>query len=157
MQKEYNDLKRKYERQAQVLQAIADSGCITMIPLAERIDIYERLSDQYGANVLLDALSISKGSFYNRIKKNRVPTYYETRHDEFTKWFTGSLTRAINAIVRIKYWLFFNLGVLGHRRNTYWRLCTKRDLSASPRMQKELQGSHKEERDCKTAIRGFPS
>lgn len=119
MQKEYNDLKRKYERQAQVLQAIADSGCITMIPLAERIDIYERLSDQYGANVLLDALSISKGSFYNRIKKNRVPTYYETRHDEFTKWFTGSLTRAINAIVRIKYWLFFNLGVLGHRRNTY--------------------------------------
>lgn len=84
-QKEYNDLKRKYERQQQVLKAIADSGCITMIPLEERIAIYDQLSEQYGANILLDALSISKGSYYNLIKKNRVTTYYATRHDELAE------------------------------------------------------------------------
>lgn len=84
-QKEYNDLKQKYDRQQQVLQAIVDSGCFTMIPLEERIAIYDQLSEHYGANILLDALSISKGSFYNRIKKNRVPTYYATRHDELAE------------------------------------------------------------------------
>ena len=84
MQKEYNDLKRKFEKQQQVLQAIADSGCITLIPLEERIAIYDQLSEQYGANILLDALSISKGSYYNLIKKNRVPTYYKSRHDELS-------------------------------------------------------------------------
>ena len=80
-QKEYTDLKRKYEWQQQVLQAIADSGCITMIPLEERIAIYDQLREQYGTNILLDALSIFKGSYYNLIKKNRVPTYYKRRHD----------------------------------------------------------------------------
>ena len=80
-QKEYNNLKRKYERQQQGLKAIADSGCITMIPLEERIAIYDQLSEQYGANILLDALSIFKGFYYNLIKKNRVPTYYKRRHD----------------------------------------------------------------------------
>ena len=83
-QKEYNTLKRKYERQQQVLKAIADSGCITMIPLEERIVIFDQLSERYGANILLDALSISKGSYYNLIKKNRVSTYYKSRHDELS-------------------------------------------------------------------------
>ena len=83
-QKEHSDLKRKYERQQQVLQAITDSGCIAMIPLEERIAIYDQLSEHYGANILLDALSIFKGSFYNLIKKNRVPTYYKSRHDELS-------------------------------------------------------------------------
>lgn len=46
-QKEYNNLKRKYERQQQGLKAIADSGCITMIPLEERIAIYDLLSGTY--------------------------------------------------------------------------------------------------------------
>ena len=81
-QKEFNDLKRKYERQTLVLQAISDSGCIKTILLKERIEIYEQLSARYGAKILLEALAISKGSYYNLIKKNRVPTYYQERHDE---------------------------------------------------------------------------
>ena len=83
-QKEYNDLKRKFERLTLVLQAISDSGCITMIPLEKRITMYEQLSLQYGTKILLEALSISKGSYHNLIKKNRVPTYYQERHAELS-------------------------------------------------------------------------
>lgn len=80
-QKDYNDLKRKYERQSLVLRAIEDSGFISMVPLETRISMYNQLSEQYGAKVLQDALSISRGSYFNLIKKNRLPTYQKNRHE----------------------------------------------------------------------------
>ena len=81
-QKAYSDLKRKFERTAQVLQAISDSGFISKVPLEERITVFEQLSKQYSANVLVEALSISKSTYHSLIKKKHKSNYHQNRHNE---------------------------------------------------------------------------
>lgn len=80
--KEYRDLQRRAEKQEQIISVIFASGCTVTTPLEERLSAFRKLESEYSARVLCEALSISRGTYYNRIVKNHQPTIQENRRNE---------------------------------------------------------------------------
>lgn len=80
-QKEFADLKRHSEKQAQILQALRLSACTPAAPLEERLHAFYALREQFSAHVLCEAFNISRGTYYNRILHQKNPTVNE-RHSK---------------------------------------------------------------------------
>lgn len=81
-QKEYSDLKRHVEKQTQILEVIQKSNCTPSSSLEDRLAAFHQLEKQYSAHVLCEALDISRGTYHNRIVKQKEPTVYKQRHEE---------------------------------------------------------------------------
>lgn len=88
-QKEYADLKRHAEKQAQILEVIQISGCAPGSPLEDKLAAFRRLQNQYSSHVLCEALNISRGTYHKRIVKEQTPTFYETRKKEILEQIRG--------------------------------------------------------------------
>lgn len=81
-QKEYADLKRRADKQAQILEVIRRSGCSPNSPLEERLSIFQTLQGQYSARILCEALNISRGTYHNRIILKKEPNVNEKHRSE---------------------------------------------------------------------------
>lgn len=81
IQKEQSNLQRKMSRLNTIIEILGKTECQKTSPLEERLAEFSRLNGQYGTNVLLEALNISKGTYYNRILHNNAPSQYQKRYE----------------------------------------------------------------------------
>lgn len=84
-QKEYAELKRRADKQSQILEVIRISGCLPTAPLEEKLVAFETLQGQYSACVLCEALNIARGTYHKRIVKQNNPTVYAQRRKEISE------------------------------------------------------------------------
>lgn len=82
--REYDALKRKVEKQANIIAILKAVGCTVSSPLKERLMALESLYGQYDVHTLCEALDVSRGTFYNHILRNkRDNTWFEKRREEY--------------------------------------------------------------------------
>lgn len=76
-------LENKVQRLEGLIEIIRLSGCSMQAPLREKLDAMERLYGQYNVHMLCDAMGVSRGTFYNHIKRNkRDAAWYAKRREE---------------------------------------------------------------------------
>lgn len=66
----YQHLSKQKERQDHIIEIIRMSGIIDDVPLRSRLEILEKLHnqyEQYNVHELCEALNVSRGTFYNHI------------------------------------------------------------------------------------------
>ncbi len=81
-QKEYSELRRRVDKQDQILEVIQSSRCSPTAPLDERLTAFQKLRGQYSDRVLCEALNVARGTYYKRIVKGDNPTMYARRREE---------------------------------------------------------------------------
>lgn len=96
LQKAHNQLKiayanlekhtQKQQEELEILRAL-----VRTLPKSSRLTLAVELFNQYPANAITEALSISKGTLYNRLYRSRAPqTTFQRRHDLLLK-LTGKI------------------------------------------------------------------
>lgn len=79
IQKEISEMQRTFEKNKRIVTVLKESNCTAGSSLDDRLSEFLRLSPIYGTNTVLEALNISKGTYHNRIKCHRDPTYLDIR------------------------------------------------------------------------------
>lgn len=67
--REYNELKSRCKRQEKIITILKNSPFISDASLHDKYSVIDSLSEEYPVHMLCEALSVSKGSYYNY--KNR--------------------------------------------------------------------------------------
>lgn len=67
----FHDLKIKCHRLETIIEILKSAPCCTSAPLRERLKAIQEMSVTYNVNILCDALNVSKGTYYNHIKRNK--------------------------------------------------------------------------------------
>ena len=67
IQKEMTNLQNRMTRLNTIIEILGEADCQRNSSLEDRLVEFSRLKNQYGTNVLLEALNISKGTYFNRI------------------------------------------------------------------------------------------
>ena len=67
----FRSILRRNDHLEDLLAVLKDSYCSPNAPLRERLDEAERLYKNYNIHLVCEALNISRGSFYNHIKRNK--------------------------------------------------------------------------------------
>ena len=82
----FRSILRRNDHLEDLLAVLKDSYCSPNAPLRERLDEAERLYKNYNIHLVCEALNISRGSFYNHIKRNkRNQAWYFLRREELKK------------------------------------------------------------------------
>ena len=82
----FRSILRRNDHLEDLLAVLKDSFCSPNAPLRERLDEAERLYKNYNIHLVCEALNISRGSFYNHIKRNkRNQAWYFLRREELKK------------------------------------------------------------------------
>ena len=70
--RDYHFLKQKCERQEKIIAILKSAPCTATAPLQERLTVIEQMvSEEYHVHTLCEALSVSKGTYYNHILRNK--------------------------------------------------------------------------------------
>ncbi len=83
--KDYDSLLRRCEKQEQLIAVLKTVGCLPSAPLKEKLVALERLYGRYSVHVLCEALDVSRGTFYNHIKRNKRSNSSYAKHREELK------------------------------------------------------------------------
>ena len=68
------------EERIQILQSV---DCTCQSPLCEKLKCLEELNGQYSVHALCDALKVSRGTYYNHMRRNkRDNTFFAKRREE---------------------------------------------------------------------------
>lgn len=81
----FHRLRHHAEHMEKVISCLKDSNCPPNAPLKEKLDEAERLYGNYSVHVLCDALSISRGTFYNHIRRSKGDNAWFARRREELK------------------------------------------------------------------------
>lgn len=65
------DLRRKVERQAEIIEILQTVNCCVNSPLKEKLSELTKLYGKYNNHVLCDALKVDRGTFLNHIKRSK--------------------------------------------------------------------------------------
>ena len=84
IQKEMTNLQNRMKRLNTIIEILGEAECQRSLPLEDRLEEFSRLKDQYGINVLLEALNISKGTYFNRIL-HAAPLSSQERYERISK------------------------------------------------------------------------
>ena len=77
---------RRNDHLENLLAVLNDSYCSPNAPLRDRLEEAEKLYKSYNIHLVCEALNISRGSFYNHIKRNkREQAWYFLRREELKK------------------------------------------------------------------------
>lgn len=69
-----------------IIAVLNDSYCSPRAPLRERLNEAERLKSSYNTHLICEALGLSRGTFYNHIKRNhRDRAWFFLRREELKK------------------------------------------------------------------------
>ncbi len=83
--KDYDSPLRRYEKQEQLIAVSKTVDCLPSAPLQEKLMALERLYGRYSVHVLCEALDVSRGTFYNHIKRNKRSNSNYAKHREELK------------------------------------------------------------------------
>lgn len=67
----FHDLKVKCYRLETIIEILKAAPCCASAPLKDRLEAIEEMSNTYTVNTLCDALNVTKGTYYNHIKRNK--------------------------------------------------------------------------------------
>lgn len=81
IQKEMVNLQNKMCRLNTIIEILGKAECLRNAPLEDRLAEFHRLKGQYGTNILLEALNISKGTYHSRILHNSAPSPRRERYE----------------------------------------------------------------------------
>ncbi len=82
----FRSILRRNDHLEDLLAVLNDSYCSPNAPLRERLNEAEKLYKNYNIHLVCEALNISRGSFYNHIKRNkREQAWYFLRREELKK------------------------------------------------------------------------
>ena len=82
----FRNILQRNDHLEDLLAVLNDSYCSPNAPLRERLDEAEKLYKSYNIHLVCEALNISRGSFYNHIKRNkRKEAWYFLRREELKK------------------------------------------------------------------------
>ncbi len=84
IQKEMVNLQNKMCRLNTIIEILGKAECLRSAPLEERLAAFQRLKGQYGTNILLEALDISKGTYHSRILHNDAPSLRRERYERIS-------------------------------------------------------------------------
>ena len=71
LKKTLDNIKRKYEKSQQICEVLKSIHCTRNSPLKTKLYELEKLYGQYSVHVLCEALSVSRGTFYNHLLRNK--------------------------------------------------------------------------------------
>lgn len=83
--KDYDSLLRRCTKQEQLIAVLKSVDCSPSAPLQDRLIALERLYGQFSVHVLCEALNVSRGTFYNHIKRNKRSNSSLVKHREDLK------------------------------------------------------------------------
>lgn len=83
--KGYDSLLRRCEKQVQLITVLKSVNCLPSAPLQDRLIALENLYGQFSVHVLCEALDVSRGTFYNHIKRNKRSNSSYAKHREELK------------------------------------------------------------------------
>ena len=72
IQKEMVNLQNKMCRLNTIIEILGKAECLRNAPLEDRLAEFHRLKGQYGTNILLEALNISKGTYHKGLSKKKA-------------------------------------------------------------------------------------
>ena len=84
IQKEMVNLQNKMCRLNTIIEILGKAECLRNAPLEDRLAEFQRLKGQYGTNILLEALNISKGTYHNRILHNNSSSPRRERYEHIS-------------------------------------------------------------------------
>ncbi|MST69226.1 IS3 family transposase [Clostridiales Family XIII bacterium RF-744-FAT-WT-3] len=119
----FRNILRQNDHLEDLLSVLQDSYCSPNASLTERLIEAERLYKNYNVHLVCEALNISRGSFYNHIKRNkRENAWYFLRREELRKDIQD---------------IFYNTGeTYGARKMT--AALRQRDITVSVHLVREL-------------------
>lgn len=82
-------LQNKMCRLNTIIEILGKAECLRNAPLEERLAEFQRLKGQYGTNILLEALNISKGTYHSRILHSDAPTARQERYEYISNEVRG--------------------------------------------------------------------
>ena len=82
----FRHLKLRNQHLEDIIAVLNDSYCSPRAPLRERLNEAERLKSSYNTHLVCEALGLSRGTFYNHIKRNhRDRAWFFLRREELKK------------------------------------------------------------------------
>ena len=81
----YHRLRHHAEHMEKVISCLKEVNCPPNAPLKEKLPEAERLYGNYSVHVLCDALSISRGTFYNHMRRSKGDNAWFARRREELK------------------------------------------------------------------------
>ena len=82
----FRSILRRNNHLEDLLAVLNDSYCSPNAPLRDRLDEAEKLYKNYNIHLVCEALNISRGSFYNHLKRNkRQQAWFFLRREELKK------------------------------------------------------------------------
>ena len=79
-------LKRRVQKQKDIIKVLKSVNCTTSSPLSEKLTALEALQGRFSVHTLCDALEVSRGTFYNHILRNkRNNAWYIKRREEMSQ------------------------------------------------------------------------
>ena len=77
-------LERKVAKLEKVIAILKTVPCTVHAPLTERLNALEQLHSEYDVHTLCEALNVSRGTYYNHIRRNkRDNVWYKKREEEY--------------------------------------------------------------------------
>ena len=76
---------KECEKLRQMFEVLKKVDCTQSSPLRTKLNEMEKLKDEYSANILCEALGVSKGTFYNHILRNKRDNSTYAKHREELK------------------------------------------------------------------------
>lgn len=77
-------LERKVAKLEKVIAILKTVPCTIHAPLTERLNALEHLHSEYDVHTLCEALDVSRGTYYNHIRRNkRDNVWYKKREEEY--------------------------------------------------------------------------
>ena len=81
----FHRLRHHAEHMEKVISCLKETSCPPSAPLKEKLDEANRLYGKYSVHVLCDALSISRGTFYNHMRRRKGDNAWFVRRREELK------------------------------------------------------------------------
>ena len=81
----FHRLRHHAEHMERVISCLKETNCPPSAPLKEKLDEANRLYGKYSVHVLCDALSISRGTFYNHMRRRKGDNAWFVRRREELK------------------------------------------------------------------------
>ena len=77
-------LERKVTKLEKIVTILKTVPCTVNAPLKERLNALEQLHSEYDVHTLCEALDVSRGTYYNHIRRNkRDNAWYKKREEEY--------------------------------------------------------------------------
>ena len=77
-------MERKVAKLEKIIAILKTVPCTVHAPLKDRLDALEQLHSEYDVHTLCEALDVSRGTYYNHIRRNkRDNVWYKKREEEY--------------------------------------------------------------------------